>query len=70
MSSAIIPYIHILCYNVYYVFTQTFQGGKMRLREVATSSKSHSSLLGELGLTSNQVSQYSDQAGKQFKKHM
>lgn len=64
MSSAIIPYILILCYNVYCVFTKTFQGWKMRLREVVTSSKSHSSV-GELGLASSQVSQYSDRAGKQ-----
>lgn len=64
MSSAIIPYIHILCYNVYCVFTKTFKGEKMRLREVVTSSNSHSSFVGELGLESSQVSQYSDQAGK------
>lgn len=50
MSSAVIPYSHVLYYNVYYVFTKTLEAQKMKLREVVTSFKSHSSLVGELGL--------------------
>lgn len=49
------------------VFTKT-SGGKIRLREGVMSSKSHSSLVGELGLAFNQDSQNLDQTGKQWKK--
>lgn len=50
MSSALIPYIHILYFNVYYVFTKTLEAQKMKLREDVTSFRSHSTLVGELGL--------------------
>lgn len=50
------------------VFTKTFSGGKIRLREGVTSSKLHSSLVGELGLASNQESQNLDQTGNNRKK--
>lgn len=33
----------MLCYKIYYIFTETLKGGKMRLREV-TNCRSHSSL--------------------------
>lgn len=55
----------MLCYNVYYVLTETLKSGKMRLREAVTSSRSHSSLVRELGLESSQVLQYPDQTEKQ-----
>lgn len=34
----------MLCYKIYYIFTETLKGGKMRLREVVTSCRSHSSI--------------------------